>query len=56
MDGRTVMTVITPLNLRSGAITLGTTGINTTVSATVWTMGGIWASVEHVLASKNQPE
>ena len=51
MDGRVVMTVVTPLNLRSGAITMGSTGTNTTASATAWAMGGIWTSVERVLAS-----
>ena len=50
MDGRVVMTVVTPLDLRSGAVTISTTGTNTTASATAWAMGGIWTSVEHVIA------
>ena len=50
MEGRVVMTAITPLSLRSGAITVSTTGANTTASAAAWAMGSIWASPERLLA------
>ena len=52
MKGRVVMTAITPLNIRSGATLIGTTDTNTTASAKVWEMGGIWTSPERVLARK----
>ena len=56
MDGRVVMTAITPLDLRSGSITMSSTGANTTASATAWAMGGIWTSAERVLGSKTDDD